>query len=152
MHHLKIKMSKRIKKCVYLTRWNKGWVCLWVEWQRWLNPPKPLGHHRVTVAELIVFAFSDNLSAENSKLSADSGIQRIQLLECMLENTLIERPRHLWPLRLLIRAMRRYDLTNKKTMKKTKTMTIEEHPRRAILETCDPWDTDYIFGNWEQQS
>ena len=32
---------------------------------------------------MIFFAFSDNLSAENSKLSADSGIQRIQLLECM---------------------------------------------------------------------
>ena len=29
------------------------------------------------------FAVSDNLSAENSKLSADSGIQRIQLLERM---------------------------------------------------------------------
>ena len=34
-------------------------------------------------------------------------------------------------------------MTNKKTvtktntMKKTNTMTIEEHPQRAILETCD---------------
>ena len=36
------------------------------------------------IAELIFFAFSDNLSAENSKLSADSGLQRIQLLECMV--------------------------------------------------------------------
>ena len=32
---------------------------------------------------MIVLAFSDNLSAENSKLCADSGIQQIQLLECM---------------------------------------------------------------------
>ena len=35
------------------------------------------------VLRLIVFAFSDNLSAENSKLSAESGHQRLQLLECM---------------------------------------------------------------------
>ena len=35
------------------------------------------------IAELIVFAFSDNISAENYKLSADSGSQRSQLLECM---------------------------------------------------------------------
>ena len=67
-------------------------------------------------------------------------------------------PRDLWPLRFLIRVMRRYNLTNKKrmtktiTMKKTKTMRIEEHPQRAIVETCDLWETDYIFGNWEQQS
>ena len=33
---------------------------------------------------LILFAFSDNLSAENSKSSADFCIQRIQLLECIL--------------------------------------------------------------------
>ena len=32
---------------------------------------------------LILFAFSDNLSAENSKSSADFFIQLIQLLECM---------------------------------------------------------------------
>ena len=37
-------------------------------------------------------------------------------------------------------------------MKKTKTMTIEEHPQRTILGTCDLWDTDYISDNWEQQS
>ena len=35
------------------------------------------------IAELIVFAFSDNISAENSKFSADSGIHGIQFLECM---------------------------------------------------------------------
>ena len=33
---------------------------------------------------LILFEFSDNLSAENSKSSADFSIQLIQLLECML--------------------------------------------------------------------
>ena len=33
---------------------------------------------------LIVFAFSDNLSAENSKLSADSGIHGIHFLGCMM--------------------------------------------------------------------
>ena len=32
---------------------------------------------------LILFAFSDNLSAENSKSSADFSIQLIPLLECM---------------------------------------------------------------------
>ena len=32
---------------------------------------------------LIHFAFSDNLSAENSKSSVDFSIQLIQLLECM---------------------------------------------------------------------
>ena len=37
----------------------------------------------VVTTDLLVVAFSDNLSAENSKLSADSGIQGIQLLECM---------------------------------------------------------------------
>ena len=31
----------------------------------------------------ILFAFSDNLSAESSKSSADYSIQLIQLLECM---------------------------------------------------------------------
>ena len=35
---------------------------------------------------LIFFAFSDNLSAENYKLSAQSGLQRLQLLECMLRS------------------------------------------------------------------
>ena len=38
-----------------------------------------------------------------------------------------------------MRVMRRHDLTNKKTMtktiKKTKTMAIEEHPQRTFLET-----------------
>ena len=31
-------------------------------------------------------------------------------------------------------------------------MTFREHPQRPILETCDLWDTDYIYDNWEQQS
>ena len=40
----------------------------------------------------------------------------------------------------------------KKTIKKTKTMTIEEHPQRTVPETFDLWDSDYISVNWEQQS
>ena len=27
-------------------------------------------------------------------------------------------------------------------------MTIEEHPQRTILETCELWDTDFISDNW----
>ena len=38
------------------------------------------------IAKLIVFAFSDNLSAENSKSPAVSGNQRNQLLGCMDDN------------------------------------------------------------------
>ena len=57
----------------------RQWIYLRVEWQ---------GRCLLTVisthiAELIVFAFSDNLSAENSKFSADSGIHGIHFLECM---------------------------------------------------------------------
>ena len=37
----------------------------------------------VAMAELIGFVFSDNFSAENSKISADSGIHGIHFLECM---------------------------------------------------------------------
>ena len=40
------------------------------------------------IAKLIVFAFSDNLSAENSKSPAVSGNQRNQLLGCMDDNAL----------------------------------------------------------------
>ena len=39
---------------------------------------------------MILFTFLDNLSAENSKSSADFCIQRIQLLECMLLTLLKE--------------------------------------------------------------
>ena len=57
-------------------------------------------------------------------------------------------PRDLWPLRHLIRVMRRQDITTKKTMTKTntntktmtKTNTFREHLQRAILETYDIWD------------
>ena len=45
--------------------------------------------------------------------------------------------------------MRRHDVTNKKTMTKTKTMiksnTFREHLQRAIIETCDLWD---IWSEW----
>ena len=54
-------------------------------------------------------------------------------------------PRDLGPLIYFIRVMRRHDLTNKKkmtntmTMTKIKTMTttFREHLQGAILETCD---------------
>ena len=52
-------------------------------------------------------------------------------------------PRDLWPLRHLIR-MRGHDLTNK-TMTKTKTKT------KTIPETCDIWDTNYNYDNWEPE-
>ena len=49
--------------------------------------------------------------------------------------------------------MRRHDMTKKitKTMTKTKTKTFWEHLPRAILETCDIWDTDYNSDNWEPE-
>ena len=61
--------------------------------------------------------------------------------------------RDLWPLRHVIRVMRRHDLTNKKTMTKTNTktktmtmtMTFGEHPQRATPETFDIWD---IWSEW----
>ena len=57
-------------------------------------------------------------------------------------------PRDLWPLRHLIRVMRRHDMTkftktNTKTM--TKTKTFWEYILKAILETCDLWD---IWSEW----
>ena len=60
---------------------NKSWfIATRVEWQ---------GRCLLTVisthiAELIVFVFSDNLSAENLEISADSGIHGIHFLECMV--------------------------------------------------------------------
>ena len=55
--------------------------------------------------------------------------------------------------------MRRHDLTKKKTKTMTntetktmtKTNTFREHLQRAILETCEIWDTDYNFDNWEPE-
>ena len=80
-------------------------------------------------------------------------------------------PRDLWPLRHLIRVMRRQDLTKKLIMTKTNTKKRQweihleskykdkdkdndkdkyiESTFRAILVTCDIWDTDYISDNWE---
>ena len=76
-------------------------------------------------------------------------------------------PGDLWPLRHLFRVMRRHNMTKKltKTNTKTKTMTMTmtktmtmtetktfwEHLLRAILETCDIWDTDYNSDNWEPE-
>ena len=52
-------------------------------------------------------------------------------------------PRDLWPLRHLIRVMRRHNLAKKKTM--TKTNTFREHIQRAIPDTSDLWD---IWSEW----
>ena len=41
------------------------------------------GNSSATSVILILFAFSDNLSAENSKLSAESGLPGLSLLESM---------------------------------------------------------------------
>ena len=66
--------------------------------------------------------------------------------------------RDLWPLRHLINVIRTHDLTKKReTMTKTKKMTKTKtntfkHLQRAILWTCDFWDTDYISDNWEPES
>ena len=52
-------------------------------------------------------------------------------------------PRHLWPLRHLIRVMRKLDLTNKKTMTKTITNTLSEHNQMTILEKL--WNYWYFW-------
>ena len=56
----------------------------------------------------------------------------------ILKSISIVDPGHLWPLRHLIRVMRKHDLTNKKTTTKTKTkkMTMT-NAFKAIFETCD---------------
>ena len=41
--------------------------------------------------------------------------------------------------------------TKTKKMAKTKTNTFWEHLLRAILETCDIWDTGYNSDNWEPE-
>ena len=77
MLHLKTKCQANQEVCLLqLEQWlGNGWE----EWQ---------GRCLLTVisthiAELIVFAFSDNLSAENSKFSADSRIHGIHFFECI---------------------------------------------------------------------
>lgn len=54
-----------------------------------------------------------------------------------------------WPLRHLIRVVRKQDLTNKKTMTKTITMTntFGEQLQKAIFETFDLWD---IWSEWKK--
>ena len=60
-------------------------------------------------------------------------------------------PEDLWPLRHLIRVIRRHDLTKKiPTYQHTYPPTylptsLTEHPQRAIRETCDLWD---IWSEW----
>ena len=70
-------MLKRIKKCgVIMTRTMAGYVSRMAAMAR---PPEAYWSPHSEFA----FAFSENLSAENSKLSAESGLQRLKLLECM---------------------------------------------------------------------
>ena len=67
-------------------------------------------------------------------------------LRHLLILTLKSNPRDLWPLRHLIRVIRRHDLTQKDlptlpTYLPTYICTsIREQPKGAILETCDLWD------------
>ena len=56
-------------------------------------------------------------------------------------------PRDLWPLRHLFRVMRRHDMTKKNY----KDKYIREHPKGAIIGTCDIWDTDYNSDKWEPE-
>ena len=65
--------------------------------------------------------------------------------------TLQNDPRDLWPLRHLIRVTK--ESTYLPTYPPTHLPTnLREHPKGAILETCDLcdiWDTDYNTSNWE---
>ena len=56
--------------------------------------------------------------------------------------TLQSDPRDFWPLRHLIRVMR-HDLTRKKDKDKDK--------QKEQWLTCDIWDTDYNWDNWEPE-
>ena len=69
-------------------------------------------------------------------------------------------PRDLWPLRHLFRVMRRHDMTKKnwqrqwqRQIQRQRQWQKQRHfeNRRAILETCDIWDTDYNSYNWEPE-
>ena len=69
-------------------------------------------------------------------------------------------PKDLWPLQRLIRVMRTNDGTKKrdncndKYRDKDNDKDIDifrEHLQRAILETCEIWDTGYNFDNWEPE-
>ena len=53
---------------------------------------------------------------------------------------ILSNTRDLWPLRHLIRVKRRHDLTQKDLHLKTV---------KTIQVTCDNWDTDYNYYNWE---
>ena len=84
----------------------------------------------------------------------DTSIDTLSLSQSVSQGLLIfESSQHsrvtLWAFWQFIRVMRGLDLTNKKTVTKTKTMamanTLREHLQRAILETCDLWD---IWSKW----
>ena len=70
-------MSKQIKKCAY---YDYMLCKTFLHTLVFEDASSPLF---LTYCRFFFFAFPDNLAAENSKLSADSGIQRIQFLECM---------------------------------------------------------------------
>ena len=70
MHHSKIKCLNEIRSVFIMTRTMAGHVLYYVLYS----------YH---MAELIVFALSDNLSAENYKLSPESGLPGLSLLGCM---------------------------------------------------------------------
>ena len=71
MLHLKTKCENKSRSVFLATRtMARKWIYLRVEWQGRCLLIVISTH----IAELIVFAFSDNLSAENSKFSAESGI------------------------------------------------------------------------------
>ena len=61
-------------------------------------------------------------------------------------------PRDFWPLRHLFRVMRRHDMTKKNWQRQIQRQwQRQRHLLRAILETCDIWDTDYNSDNWEPE-
>ena len=74
-------------------------------------------------------------------------------LRVLLLLTLQSDPRDLRRLRHLIRVMKRHDLTEKRPTYNIPTQypptyictSIREHPKGAILETCDLWD---IWSEW----
>ena len=63
-------------------------------------------------------------------------------------------PRDVWPLRHLIRVMRRHDLTKKYLHTYPLSYphictSTREHPKGAIICICDIWDTEHNTDNWE---
>ena len=78
MHHLNIKCQSKSRIVLY---YDYMLYKTFLHTLVFKDASSPLF---LTYCRIDIFCFSDNLSAENSNLSAESGIQRIQLLECML--------------------------------------------------------------------